>query len=693
MPRKAYAYIFVMAAAGLALIASALVNWQSESPARFVCYFLIAALASSLKIRLPGIHGTMSVNFLFILVSVVELSLAETVAIACSGAMLQSFWKSRRRGKSLTALFNVSTMAIAATASYSVYHHPSWPALGFGFPIRIIAFACTYFVANTFPIVVIICLTEGKRLTRVWRECYFWSFPYYLLGAAMAAQLSIVNRTTGWQASVLILPAVYWIYRSYRSYLDRLEKEKKHVEDMAGLHFRTIEALALAIEAKDHTTHDHLRRVQVYAVEVGRQMNLGESDLEALRAAAVLHDIGKLAVPEHIISKPGKLTPEEFEKMKIHPIVGAEILERVKFPYAVAPIVAAHHEKWNGAGYPKGLKGEEIPIGARILSAVDCLDALASDRQYRRALPLDQAMDIVAGESGKAYDPQVVEILQRRFVELERMARSAPVEEIKLSTDIKVERGEAPATGFANAEPGAAAGAGNPAAARNELQALFDATQQLGYSLSLDETLSLFAARLQKAIPYNSLAVYVLSEGTLTPAYVRGEEFRLFSTLAIPAGQGLSGWVAEHRKAIVNGNPAVEPGYLNDGTNTNSLRSALCVPLETSNGVVGVLTLYHSAKDAYSPNHLRVLQDIRGTLAQTIERRLKYQYSAGADGVTGQPHARLLDIFSVSAGAEAGRRIHKQHRVQVAAAAQSRALATMSPRLNDEGGASTPRRQ
>ena len=127
-----------------------------------------------------------------------------------------------------------------------------------------------------------------------------------------------------------------------------------------------------------------------------------------LRAAALLHDIGKLAVPEHIISKPGKLTREEFEKMKIHPVVGAEILERVRFPYPVTPIVRSHHEKWDGTGYPDGLKGEDIPIGARILAAVDCLDALASDRQYRRALPLDEAMQKVVSEAGISFDPKVV---------------------------------------------------------------------------------------------------------------------------------------------------------------------------------------------------------------------------------------------------------------------------------------------
>ena len=192
------------------------------------------------------------------------------------------------------------------------------------------------------------------------------------------------------------------MYRQYKLYLDRLEHDKIHVEEIAGLHLRTIEALALAIEAKDATTHDHLQRVRVYATEIGREINMSPEELDALQAAALLHDIGKLAVPEHIISKPGKLTPEEFEKMKIHPLVGAEILEEVKFPYPVVPIVRAHHEKWDGTGYPFGLSGEEIPVGARILSAVDCLDALASDRQYRRALPLDEAMKIVVERIGQS---------------------------------------------------------------------------------------------------------------------------------------------------------------------------------------------------------------------------------------------------------------------------------------------------
>src|SRR2546426_3938461 len=214
------------------------------------------------------------------------------------------------------------------------------------------------------------------------------------------------------------------MYRPYRLYRGKLESEKKHAEQVSNLHLRTIEALALAIEAKDQTTGEHLQRVRIYAMELARELGLTEDETEALRAASVLHDIGKLAVPEHIISKPGKLTPDEFEKMKIHPIVGAEILEQVDFPYPVVPVVRAHHEKWDGSGYPFGLKGDAIPIGARILAAVDCLDALASDRQYRRALPLDEAMDVVRGEAGKSYDPKVVQLLGDHYIRLENEAKA-----------------------------------------------------------------------------------------------------------------------------------------------------------------------------------------------------------------------------------------------------------------------------
>jgi len=417
------------------------------------------------------------------------------------------------------------------------------------------------------------------------------------------------------------------------------------------LHLRTIEALALAIEAKDQITHEHLQRVQVYALEIGKELGLDDSQLEALRAAALLHDIGKLAVPEHIISKPGKLTQEEFEKMKIHPVVGAEILERVRFPYPVTPIVRSHHEKWNGSGYPDGLKGEDIPIGARILAAVDFLDALASDRQYRRALPLDEAMRKIVAEAGVSFDPKVVSILQKRYVELEAMAQAQGGETAKLSTDVKVERGLEPAAGFESSKRPASSTdkpsdfLSSIAAARQEVQTLFELAQDLGNSLSLNETLSLLAMRLKRMIHYDSLAIYVLRGEKLRAEYVNGENFRLFSSLEIPLGQGLSGWVAENRKPIINGNPTVEPGYLSDETKFTTMRSALSVPLIGLNGTVSVLTLYHNEKDAFTQDHLRILLAIVPKLALSIENALRFQQaqsSASTDYMTGLPNARSL---------------------------------------------------
>src|SRR5260370_621176 len=505
-------------------------------------------------------------------------------------------------------------MAIAIATTSSAYHSSLLYKSNLDAALTLLITATVFFAMNTFPVSAAIALTEHKSLRQIWKECYFWSFPYYLLGAGIAGAASAINRHYGWQTALLSVPVVYLIYRSYYLYLGRMEDEKKHAEEMASLHLRTIEALALAIEAKDHTTHDHLQRVQVYAIEVGKELGLDVEQLEALRAGALLHDIGKLAVPEHIISKPGKLTREEFEKMRIHPVVGAEILERVRFPYPVTPIVRYHHEKWNGSGYPDGLKGEDIPIGARILAAVDCLDALASDRQYRRALPLQESMQRVVAESGVSFDPQVVHVLERRYIELEAMAQARHVEMAKLSTDLKIERGLAPATGFETTKLASSDAPEKPAhsfnsiaAARHEVQTLFELVQDLGNSLSLNETLSLLAIRLKRMIPYDSLAIYVLRDDRLRAEYVSGDNFRLFSSLEIPLGQGLSGWVADNRKPIINGNPCVEPGYLNDETKFTTMRSALAIPLIGLHGTVSVLTLYHNEKDAFTKHHLRIL--------------------------------------------------------------------------------------
>ena len=658
MSAKTKSFVGVTVSIGFMVLGSAVWHWQSADLTRFLCYLAVAVLASGLKVQLPGIDGTMSVNFLFILLGVVELSLGETLVIGCTATLVQSVWQARNRLDPIKVVFNVfGMMANASALCYATYHRLDG-VMG-AKPVLLMVAALVFFLANTLPVSVVIALTETKSVRKIWSECYFWSFPYYMVGAAAVGLVGVINRRAGWQTSLLVLPLIYWVYRSYRLYLarleaqkDRVEIEKRHVEEIASLNMRTIEALALAIEAKDHTTHTHLQRVRTYAIEIAKEIGLSSDEIEALRAAALLHDIGKLAVPEHIINKPGRLTPEEFEKMKVHPLVGAEILERVAFPYPVAPIVRSHHERWDGSGYPAGLAGEEIPIGARILAVVDCLDALASDRQYRPAMPLDQAMRQVKERADTWFDPKIVALLEQRYVDLEKLAQTQEAAFLPsgFSRNLRVERGLAPATGFeksADNSPIESDFLTSIASARQEAQAMFDLSQDLGNSLSLSETLSVLSMRLRKLVPYDSIAVFVNRNGWLLPELVSGENFRVLSSLKIRVGEGLCGWVAENCKPIINGNPQVEAGYSADPDKYATLSSALAVPLEGLNGVVGVLAMYHSGQDAFTPDHLRILLAVASKVALSVENALKYQQaesSATTDFLTGLPNARSLFV-------------------------------------------------
>jgi len=646
MPLKAKLYIGVICTLGFPLLLSGLLPWRSEDPLRFACYLTVAMFVAGLKLSLPGVKSTLSATFLFVLFGIQELTPAETMALACLVTAVQCVLHAPHRAKPVQVLFNVSTMAIAVSVTASSYETLASQHLAPA--VRLLVAAGVFFTLNTFPVAAILSFTEGKPLRKIWYECYFWSFPYYLAGAAIAGLMSVAQRYVGWQSALLLVPVIFLIYRSYRSYLERLEFEKQHAEEVAALHLRTIEALALAIEAKDQTTHAHLRRVQVYAVEIAKELGISESEIEAVRAASLLHDIGKLAVPEHILSKPGRLTPEEFEKMKIHPTVGAEILDRVQFIHPVVPIVRSHHEKWNGAGYPAGLRGEEIPIGARILAAVDCLDAITSHRPYRRALPLEEAIALIVEESGKSFDPRVVEVLQRRYRDFQVLAdacTAAPNVAVTAAPGCIAP----PVAGIEEAAPPLPAEEQGDflhsiAAARREVQTLFELAQDLGNSLSLDETLSVLAVRLRRIIPWDSMAIYVERDGVLKPEYASGDDFRLFSSLEIPVGHGVSGWVAANQKPILNGNPDVEASQTAPAGRCR-LHSALAVPLQGVAGNLGVLTLYRTEANSFTRDHLRILLAISAKVALSIENALRFRQaesSATTDYLTGMPNARSL---------------------------------------------------
>jgi diguanylate cyclase (GGDEF)-like protein/putative nucleotidyltransferase with HDIG domain len=653
-------YERLIIAIGAAILLPQLAAWRSDDVVQYLAYLLLAVLASALSVGYQTEQGLVPLSTLFILISLKTLSSPEAFLLAAATALAatwgthkgQPHWRS-------DATLNVAAISIAVGLADVASRGVALPGQRreLSDAVQAILAGTTFFVGLSIPLATRDALMHGRKVGRVWKESYFWMLPYFVAGGLLASLFSMARDQIGWQLPVLALPISYLLWRAYRLYTERLEDGLRHAEEMASLHLRTIEALALAIDAKDETTHEHLQRVQIYAIEIGREMGLEKTELAALRAASLLHDIGKLAVPEHIISKPGRLTPEEFEKMKIHPVVGSEILERVRFPYPVAPMVRSHHERWDGAGYPDQLRSDEIPVGARILAAVDCFDALASDRQYRRALPIDKAIAIVLQDAGTAFDPRVVEILARRYRELEALAQEAARDQPKINRVVHVDAtNAAPAAGYEKSAPAPVVrkdgGGEEPsdflaliAAARQEAQAMFELVQSLGSSLSLDETLSVLSVRLKRIVPFDAMAVYIRRDGELKPEFVAGDNFRLFSSLRIPIGQGLSGWVAENAKPIVNGNPSVEPGYLNDPSKFSTLGAALAVPLSGLNGVVGVLTLYHTDRDAFTRDHLRILLVVSSKLSLSIENALRYRQAettAVTDFLTELPNARSL---------------------------------------------------
>jgi len=612
-------FVALVSALGLTCIAMAVLPWHHTDLLQFACYLVLTAVASGLKVIIPGYEATVSVGFILFIVSIGSMSLSETVALGVTAAVVQCYWKATKRLSLVHFIFNLSQISIALTGAFWLNRFlVHGPLQGRGL-IALLISAAVYFFLNTLPVAIVVSLAEGSAVVSKWRDTYAWTGPFYLIGAAIAGLVQFLNRHAGWEISVVAMPALYLIYRSYNVYIGRMADMKSHMQEMAALHLRTIEALALAIDAKDQTTGDHVHRVRVYALELARDLNLSAADTDALRAAAVLHDIGKLAVPEHIISKPGKLTPEEFEKMKIHPIVGAEILEQVEFPYPVVPIVRSHHERWDGTGYPDGLKGEEIPIGARILAAVDCLDALASDRQYRRALPLDEAMARVEQEAGKTFDPRVVAALKARYLELEKLARSHQgMEKPQLSVNIKVAPGAAPAAGYADAE-------GAPQLAATARLAQDRSSEGGRQGASEGEFFSSVAMRLRGQVAFDAFAVFCVNGDAIVPRFAFGEDSGRLLELKTCSGQGLLGWVALTRRAIRNANPAVDSG------GSTRLRSAIVAPVCDDKELVGLVAIYSTRPDAFTEHDLRVL----GGFYQDLAARLRHVVSVDPDRIDG----------------------------------------------------------
>ncbi len=439
--------------------------------------------------------------------------------------------------------------------------------------------------------------------------------------------------------------------------------EAAHLEtsQLRRLHMASIEALALAIDAKDQTSHAHIRRLQLYAGHLAEELGLSPLEIEGVRTAALLHDIGKLAVPEHILSKPGPLTPEEFQKIRAHPKIGAEIIARVPFPYPVAPLILSHHERWDGKGYPAGLHSDQIPLGARVLSVVDYFDALTTERPYHRAMARDAAIDLLRQEAGRALDPDIVERFLARLPEFEAEARSRDLlPDIDAETEAAVER-----TLDADVAASARTVLENISLAHREIYALYEIAQALGSKLGVPDTMSIISSKLTNIVPFTGSALFLLDEGgeSLSCRYAIGTDADLIMKAKVRLGEGLSGWVARNRRCLVNARPEADL-EASGQTKKLALKSALVCPLVLGDRFIGTLAVYHTEPSFYRDDHRRLLERVAAQAAAVIHNSIVFEQTQSdslTDPLTTLPNTRFLFMHLARELARAAR-----HKTRVA---------------------------
>src|SRR5688572_6453720 len=458
-----------------------------------------------------------------------------------------------------------------------------------------------------------------------------------------------MNQLPYWPiASLLLVPVVLYLgLRAYFVLLARFDHERRNVKQISELHLATIEALARAIDAKDGTAENHIRRVQIYATAVARELGMTELEVQAVKTAALLHDIGKLAVPDHILAKPGPLTPEEFQKVQAHPQVGADIIASVPFPYPVAPLILSHHERWDGRGYPAGLQEDEIPLGARVLCIVDYFDALTSDRPYHRGISVDAALALIQQEAGKALDPRVVDAFVSRLPELQRAADEA-IDADARTADAALQRGEGARTLAApsvseRAKPSVFE---DIAVAHREIYALYQISQSMGTSLGVSDSMTLITAKLSDLVPFSACSLFLYSQttDTLQCRFATGTDSELLQQLTLKSGQGLNGWVARNRRPLVNARPSADLAAMGSKAPT-VLQSALACPLISGERLIGTMAVYHTDASFYTDDHRRLLDRVCEQGAAVINNALVFeqtQEGSLTDPLTGLPNTRSM---------------------------------------------------
>ena len=603
--------------AGAAVVAqSAGTLVRSDLPVQWTVFAFLTVASGMLSLKLPSIDSTrFSISEAFAFASVLLYGPeVGVVTLALDGIRISVRWKMN----AVQTAFNFANLALtmwaaghlffAVSGSGPLYRSPTPPA---SLLVSLAFMTAAYFIVNSGLIAAMVGLTSGKSLLSVWKQHYLSLFPSYVAGAAVAMLLVLAFREVQFTAIALSVPFVLICYLTLRTSFGRLEDAKAHVEELNRLLLSTVETLATAIDAKDEVTHDHVRRVQQGTLALARRIGVTDaSELQAIEAAALLHDTGKIAVPEHILNKPGRLTPAEFDKMKRHPAIGADILSSIEFPYPVVPIVRHHHENWDGTGYPDGLRGDQIPIGARILAVIDCFDALTSDRPYRRRMTDAEAIAIVRDRRGSMYDPAIVDAFLADYARFMPATDSRPHPASRAIGDARsLDRDDRPADTVPGADAGVAEG----------LLAVTSLSRALNGGAGVADVGALLSTILRQVLPCDAMAILVPDPASddVVVRYAIGLYAARLRSIRCPSGSGISGWVAATGKPAVNADPAFDFGYgARDAL--PGLRSCLAIPLATNGALAGVLTLYRAESNAFSDDHVRLLELVAARVAAPL---------------------------------------------------------------------------
>jgi len=624
-------------------------SWQ------FACLLLVIAAIGRMAVAVPKSSGIIAPTDALIFLSAYALGTpAATIGAAINGFVVTTqTHHSKPERLYFAASQSLGTFLASSLMFWVINWHTSSPLQHVVqevtsaelFLSAAIAMAAVYFLSNLTLTTLFQVWKQNHQAGQGWMTHCLWSALHVFGAGFSTAFVFILTLSYSPLWLLALVPMMTASFAACRIYFTKTETASHDLAEVTRLHFATVEALATAIDAKDQVTHEHVRRVQIYAEGLGRLFNLPEAEIEALRAGALLHDIGKLGVPDHILNKPGKLTPAEFEKMKIHTTIGARILERVRFPYPVVPIVRYHHERWDGKGYPEGLSDTAIPLTARILAVVDCFDAVREDRAYRGALSREEACQLLQAQSGKHFDPEIVATFithlptfEQRILEARLSLEPTQSNTILMET-VEAELATSPRT---TEQPEYL---DQIAAAHHEMSSLYEIARTFSTSLNLEDTISIFARKLKFVIPFETCAIYLYDEQRRSARveHVLGKYAEAFAGRQILPGDGVTGWVLAQRKMFCNAHPELDLAGLDLGD--DEFKTMAVAPLLKGDQMIGVIALYSEKLLRYTTDHIRMLETISGLAADSIYNAIHHAETrefALTDPLTGMPNARSL---------------------------------------------------